>query len=125
MNKLITLTLMLLTVSFQVNAEEPLVHYCEMTKKITVPVDGAIQEYPLTRFKIIDDSGKKIKFKISGFPNRLENIDIIPSHYNGDDWWYGWDNKEDIHYRFYGDRFFISTITSRGLMSIVSKCEKF
>jgi len=125
MNKLITLTFLLLTLSFHVNAEEPLVHYCQMTKKITVPVDGPVQEYPLTRFTIQDDVEKKITFKISGFPNRLDDIYVIPSYYGSDDYWFGWDLGHDLYYRFYGDRLLLSTMTSRGLMSIVSKCEKF
>ena len=112
-------------------AAEPVVYYCEMKKKIAVDGDGRVKEYELTKFKfknykIVENGEGLIELgKGLGFPNRFDNRILRPYVYYGDDFWRGYEKAHALLHFFNKDTLFLSTSTSQGHLTVVSKCEKF
>ena len=120
-----------LLISVPAAAEEPAVYYCEMIKKIAIDGDGRVKDYRLSRFKFkdykIEPYGKGL-IKIGeglGFPNRLDNITLDAEIYYDENFFTGFAEHHGLLWRFKAGTLFLSTPTSEGLLSIVSKCEKF
>jgi hypothetical protein len=112
-------------------AEEPVVYYCEMRKKVAIDQDGRVKEYDLVRFKFKDyriaKHGKGL-IEIGsglGFPNRLDNINLDANTYYDEDFFKGFDEYHGLLWSFKNGSLYLSTRTSEGLLSIVSNCEKF
>lgn len=120
-----------LLISVPAAAEEPTVYFCEMRKKIAIDGDGIVKYYPLRKFKFkdfkIEPYGEGL-IKIGeglGFPNRLDNLTLDADIYYDENFFTGISEDHSLLWRFNGGTLFMSTPTSQGLLSIVSKCEKF
>ena len=123
--------LLIILASAPAQAAEPAVYYCEMKKKIAVDEDGRVKEYELTKFKfkdykILENGEGLIELgKGLGFPNRLDNLSLHPETYYGEDFWRGYEKAHALLHFFNKDTLFLSTSTSQGHLTVVSKCEKF
>jgi hypothetical protein len=108
------------------------IYLCQVIKKVSIDSTGHVHEYPRNSFIFRDESGdysivEKGKPAIVlgnsiGFPNRLDNLKLVPHTYYDEDFWRGYHESEALHYFFKGNILYLMTSTSNGALTIVSTC---
>lgn len=110
------------------------IYLCKVIKKVSIDAKGNVHEYPKNSFIFSDESGDYSIGKRGqpvivlgnniGFPNRLDNLKLVPHTYFDEDFWRGYNKGEALHYFFKSNILYLMTSTSNGALTIVSKCQK-
>ena len=130
--------LLLLVFTFVLSSNEAIassrIYLCKVIKKVSIDATGNVHEYPKNSFIFRDESGdysigEKGKPAIVlgnsiGFPNRLDNLKLVPHTYYDEDFWRGYHQGKALHYFFKGNILYLMTSTSTGALTIVSNCRR-